>query len=138
MNIIYKINEPVNADQYIELLVKSTLGKRRPIDDRDCIEGMLNNSNLTVSAWDGDTLVGFARSMTDFHYACYLSDLAVDKDYQKLGIGKKLQIITQDNLGPKCKLILVAAPEANSYYEYIGFINNPRCWILARDQKIID
>ena len=67
MNIIYKINEPVNADQYIELLVKSTLGKRRPIDDRDCIEGMLNNSNLTVSAWHGDTLVGFARSMTDFH-----------------------------------------------------------------------
>jgi len=138
LNIIYKINEPVNADQYIELLVKSTLGKRRPIDDRECIKGMLNNSNLTVSAWDGDTLVGFARSMTDFHYACYLSDLAVNKDYQKLGIGKKLQIITQDNLGPKCKLILVAAPEANSYYEHIGFTNNPRSWILGRDQQIKD
>ena len=136
MDIKYKVNEPVNAEQYIELLVKSTLGKRRPIDDRDCIEGMLNNSNLTVSAWDGDVLVGFARSITDFHYACYLSDLAVDKDYQKFGIGKKLQIITQDNLGPKCKLILVAAPDANSYYEHIGFTNNPRCWILGRDQKI--
>jgi len=136
VNIKYKINEHVNADQYIKLLVKSTLGKRRPIDDRNCIEGMLNNSNLTVSAWDGDILVGFARSMTDFHYACYLSDLAVDKEYQKTGIGKKLQMITQDNLGLKCKLILVAASDANSYYEHIGFTNNPRCWILDRDQRI--
>ena len=136
MNIKYKINEPVKAEQFIKLLVKSTLGERRPIDDSVCIEGMLNNSNLTVSAWDGDKLVGFARSMTDFHYACYLSDLAVHKDYQKIGIGKKLQMITQGNLGPKCKLILVAAPDANSYYEHIGFTNNTRCWILGRDQQI--
>ena len=136
MEIAYKINHPISSEQFVELLVNSTLGERRPIDDRVCMEGMLKNSNLMVTAWDGKTLVGIARSMTDFHYACYLSDLAVHKSYQRKGIGKKLQVFTQGQLGPMCKLILIAAPAANTYYEHVGFTNNPRCWILSRDQKI--
>ena len=136
MNIEYKVNVPVSTDQFIELLRESTLGERRPIEDRECMEGMLKFSNLVVSAWDGEKLIGIARSMTDFHYACYLSDLAVDKKYHKSGIGKALQINTQERLGPKCKLILIAAPAANSYYEHIGFTNNQRCWVLERGQSI--
>jgi predicted N-acetyltransferase YhbS len=65
-----------------------------------------------------------------------LSDLAVHREYQDQGIGKQLQIITQKQLGDKCNLILVAAPAAHSYYEHIGFTNNPRCWILARNEEI--
>lgn len=136
MSIEYKINNSISANQFINLLRESTLGERRPIDDRECIEYMVNNSNLVVTAWDGEKPVGIARSMTDFHYACYLSDLAVDKKYQNNGIGKILLAKTQDQLGPKCTLILVAAPAANSYYEHIGFTNNDRCWILGRDQNI--
>ena len=132
----YKINHSISADQFISLLSDSTLGERRPIEDRECIEGMVSNSNLTVSAWDSGKLVGISRCMTDFHYACYLSDLAVSKKYQKLGIGKQLQILTQEQLGPRCKLILISAPAANSYYEHIGFSNNPRCWVLERDANI--
>jgi ribosomal protein S18 acetylase RimI-like enzyme len=136
MTIEYKINAPVSTDQFIELLRQSTLSDRRPIEDRDCMEGMVTNSNLMVSAWADEVLVGIARSVTDFHYACYLSDLAVHKKYQRSGIGKKLQIKTQEQLGPKCKLILIAAPVANSYYDHIGFTNSPRCWILNREEKI--
>ena len=136
MSIEYKINTPVSVDQFIDLLRDSTLGERRPIDDRECMEGMISNSNLVVTAWNEKKLVGIARSMTDFHYSCYLSDLAVSKQYQKSGIGKKLQIITQEQLGPRCKLILVAAPTANSYYEHIGFVNNQGCWILEREKRI--
>jgi predicted N-acetyltransferase YhbS len=136
MNIQYKINAPVSTDQFIELLLESTLGERRPIEDRSCMEGMVKNSNLMVTAWDDGALVGIARSMTDFHYACYLSDLAVHKKYQKKDIGKKLQALTQEQLGPRCKLILLAAPAANSYYEHIGFTNNQRCWVLDREQNI--
>lgn len=136
MSIEYKINVPILTDQFIELLQQSTLGERRPIEDRECMDGMLKNSNLMVTAWYGTNLVGIARSMTDFHYACYLSDLAVHKRYQKRGIGKKLQTITQEKLGPKCKLILIAAPAAHSYYPHIGFINNPRCWVLDREKSI--
>ena len=100
------------------------------------MEGMINNSNLIISAWDENKLIGIARSVTDFHYACYLSDLAVDKQYQKKGIGKKLQIHTQNELGPECKLILIAAPAADTYYEHIGFSRNERCWVLEKNQNI--
>tara|TARA_Y100000815_G_scaffold243514_1_gene241102 strand:+ start:169 stop:477 length:309 start_codon:yes stop_codon:yes gene_type:complete len=94
------------------------------------MEGVVSNSNLVVSAWDGDLLVGIARSVTDFHYACYLSDLAVHQSYQRSGIGKRLQSLTQEQLGPLCKLILIAAPAANSYYGQIGYTHNDRCWVL--------
>jgi len=136
MNIEYKINEPLSVDQFIDLLRGSTLGERRPIDDKACMEGMVENSNLMVTAWHDEKLVGVARSMTDFHYACYISDLAVRKDYQKRGIGKTLQSLTQQQLGPRCKLILIAAPAANAYYEQIGYENNTRCWILPRGREI--
>lgn len=136
MSIEYRVNEAVSVDQFIELLRESTLDERRPIDDRDCMDGMIKNSNILVSAWDGIKLVGIARSMTDFHYACYLSDLAVDKSYQGSGIGKELQLRTQEQLGPRCKLILISAPAANSYYEHIGYVNNSRCWVLERSKGI--
>ncbi len=136
MSIEYKINEPITTDQFVALLKTSTLGNRRPIDDKECIEGMVSNSNLIVSAWHQNKLVGIARSVTDFHYACYLSDLAVSLEHQKAGIGKQLQILTQEQLGPKCKLILIAAPAANEYYEHIGFNHNPRCWVLERESSI--
>lgn len=136
MAIKYKTNTPITTDQFIELLQGSTLGERRPIEDHDCMEGMVNNSNLMVTAWDGDLLVGISRCMTDFHYACYLSDLAVHQDYQKGGVGKQLQTLTQEQLGPKCKLILIAAPDANAYYQQIGFTQSERCWVLNRDESI--
>jgi GNAT superfamily N-acetyltransferase len=87
---MYKVNAPVSTDHFIDLFHESTLGDRRPLGDRACMEGMMKNSNLMVTAWDEEKLVGIARSMTDFHYACYLSDLAVHRDYQKKGIGKRL------------------------------------------------
>lgn len=136
MSIEYKINSPITTDQFIDLLRSTTLGKRRPVDDRECIEGMLNHSNLTISAWDQGKLVGVARSMTDFHFACYLSDLAVDEAYQKQGIGKTLQELTQQQLGPKCKIVLIAAPSAYAYYGQIGYTQNDRCWLLEADQRI--
>jgi len=136
MNIEYKINETITTDQFTNLLINSSLGERRPIEDKKCMEGMISNSNLTVSAWVNDKLIGISRCMTDFHFACYLSDLAVSKDYQKLGIGKQLQVLTQEQLGPKCTLILLAAPAANKYYEHIGFTHNQRCWVLDRDVRI--
>ena len=136
MDISYKVNQSITTDEFIGVLTASNLAERRPVDDRECLNGMLKNSNLLVTAWDEEKLIGIARSMTDFHYACYLSDIAVDKNYQNNSIGRQLQIVTQEQLGPKCKLILIAAPASNSYYEHIGFTNNQRCWVLGRDSSI--
>ncbi len=136
MEISYKVNQAITTDEFIGILTASSLAERRPIDDRQCMAGMIKNSNLIVTAWAGKKLIGIARSMTDFHYACYLSDLAVDKNYKNNGVGKRLQIITQEQPGSSCKLILIAAPASNLYYEHIGFTNNQRCWVLNRDGSI--
>lgn len=138
MDIKYETNSEISVLQFVELLQNCALGERRPLDDSECLAGMLANSNLTVSAWASGQLVGIARSMTDFHYACYLSDLAVHQNYQRLGIGKQLQRLTQQQLGPLCKLILVAAPDADTYYGHVGYSSNPRCWVLDREQPIKD
>lgn len=128
--ITYSYDAPVSALEFIEVLNRSTLGARRPIDDVACVQGMLDHANLFVTARAGNVLVGVARSVTDFHFCCYLSDLAVDEHYQRHGIGKELIRRTQSRLGPKCTLILLSAPAAVDYYPHIGFERHPQAWIL--------
>jgi ribosomal protein S18 acetylase RimI-like enzyme len=129
---MYRVNAAMSAEQFIDVLERSTLARRRPVEDRECIEGMLGNANLTVTAWDGGKLIGVARSVTDFHYACYLSDLAVDVSYQRRGIGRELVLRTLSELGPRCKIRLISAPDAAAYYSRIGFVQNLRCWELSK------
>lgn len=113
------------------MLRRSTLAERRPIGDRTCIEDMLRHANLLCTAWDARTLVGVARSVTDFSYCCYLSDLAVDTAYQHRGLGKELIRLTQSKLGPRCKIVLLAAPKAETYYPKIGFTPHHSAWTLV-------
>lgn len=134
--IYYSNTVLLSPAEFIDLLHRSTLAERRPVDDAEAIAGMLANADLTVTAWDGELLVGVARSVTDFTYCCYLSDLAVDVAYQRQGIGVELIAQTQEQLGPRCNLILLAAPAAADYYGHIGFNHHPRCWILPRDKSI--
>ncbi len=128
----FTTNEAVSAASFRDILLRSTLGERRPVDDTRCLQGMIEHSNLIVTAWDGQLLVGIARSVTDFHYCCYLSDLAVDVAYQRQGIGRQLIQITQDALGPGCKIILLSAPAAVNYYAHLGFERHDQAWVLAR------
>jgi GNAT superfamily N-acetyltransferase len=130
--ICYRDDAKITAKQAMDLYVRSTLGERRPIDSEQTFQDMLDHANLTITAWDEDRLVGIARTLTDFSYVAYLADLAVDEEQQRLGIGKELIAQTQSRLGPKCMIILLAAPKANDYYEHIGFEHNPRAWMLKK------
>ncbi|MGB9098469.1 GNAT family N-acetyltransferase [Erwinia sp.] len=134
VEISYKVNEPISEAQFISLLKETSLGDRRPIAEQDRIADMLKHSNLLVTAWSGDKLVGVARSLTDFSFCCYLSDLAVSETVQKAGLGKKLISVTAAQLHPKCRVILLAAPLAVEYYPKIGFEQHPSAWTLLADQ----
>jgi len=130
--IDYRDNASITALQAIDLYNRSTLGERRPVHNIQTFEAMLKNANLTITAWDGEKLVGIARSLTDFAYVAYLADLAVDQQYQRSGIGKQLIDETKARLGAECMIVLLAAPKANEYYEHIGFEHNPRAWTLKK------
>ena len=117
--IVYKLNAAISAEELSQLFKSS--GIRRPADDLPRLEKMINNADLTFTAWDGEKLVGVARAITDFSYCCYLSDLAVDQDYQKCGIGKQLVRLLQEEIGEEVTLVLLASPIAMDYYPQIGF-----------------
>ncbi|NVK86749.1 MAG: GNAT family N-acetyltransferase [Gammaproteobacteria bacterium] len=136
MSISYFHDKTISSQQFIDLLKRSTLAERRPVDKADVIAGMLANADILITAWQGEQLVGVARSVSDFTYCCYLSDLAVDQNYQHLGIGKTLQQETLSRIGAQCTLILLAAPKAHDYYKKIGFSAHPRCWVLAPGEKL--
>ncbi len=134
MNIAYSSTLKISVDQAIDLYIRSTLGERRPIHNRHAFENMFRHANLIISAWDGDKLIGISRSLTDFSYVAYLSDLAVDALYQKQGIGKQLIENTKLQLEPECMLVLLAAPKAREYYGPLGFEQHPSAWTLKKSQ----
>ena len=127
--IEYQIENDLLVEEFRSVLIRSTLGERRPIDEAERLEAMLENANLIVTARDGNKLVGVARSLTDFQYCTYLSDLAVDQDYQRQGIGKELIRHTKLETS-KAKLILLAAPAAIPYYPKIGMTQYEYCYYL--------
>jgi len=131
-NITYSCNRKITAEQFIDLLKRSTLNERRPVHDRSRIELMLANASILVTAWDGQTLVGVSRALSDFGFACYLSDLAVDQRYQRQGIGKELVRLTNETTGENTGVILLAAPAAVDYYPKIGMEQFPHCFIIKR------
>lgn len=133
--IEYHLGNNVDLDVMIELYRESTLGARRPIDDRACMAAMLSNANLVVTAWDDDLLVGIARSLTDFVYATYLSDLAVRVSHQKQGVGRGLVQHTRGEV-PETSIILLAAPAAVGYYPKIGFTRHESAWVLRPGEEL--
>lgn len=133
--ITYRTGNELDLDAVIELYRASTLGERRPIDDRERMARMLGNANLVVSAWEGELLVGIARSVSDFAYCTYLSDLAVRQSHQRMGIGKELIRRTQ-GLGGQAAVILLSAPAAEPYYPHIGMTKHPSAWVLKEGEKL--
>jgi len=134
--ISYRLGNQLNLTRVIELYAASSLGERRPIADRRRMAGMLRHANLVITAWDDRLLVGIARSLTDFVYATYLSDLAVRESHQRQGIGKQLIRETRRAGGVQTSIILLAAPQAVEYYGHIGFEAHSSAWILRPEMTL--
>jgi GNAT superfamily N-acetyltransferase len=131
MQIVYESARAISPAEFVDVLKRSTLAERRPVDDVETMAAMVKHANLICTAWAGEKLVGVARSLTDFAYCCYLADLAVDATYQRQGIGRRLIELTKGRLGPAAKIILLAAPKAVDYYPHIGMVRHNSAWLSA-------
>ncbi len=131
-SITYQCDAKINAVDYIDLLQRSTLAERRPVNDAERIQRMLDHADVIVTAWADQKLVGVSRAITDFSYSCYLSDLAVVEQFQHRGIGKELVRLTHETSGPETQLILLAAPKATNYYPKIGMKQFSHCFVSDR------
>jgi predicted N-acetyltransferase YhbS len=127
--IEYKIENDLSVDEFRRVLISSTLGARRPVNDDERLRKMLEHGNLIITARDNGRLIGVSRSLSDFAFCTYLSDLAVDQEYQKQGVGRELIRLTKLS-APQAKLILLSAPAAISYYPKIGMKQFEYCYYL--------
>ncbi len=134
--ITYRTGNDLDLDAVHDLYRASTLGERRPIDDRAILADMIRHANLVVTAWENDLLVGLSRSLTDFTYVAYLADLAVRDTHQKLGIGHELNARTRAAMGPRSMIVLLAAPAAVDYYPKLGFTQHGSAWVLRADDEL--
>ena len=132
MEVAYQLEPDLAPEEFIDLLVRSTLAERRPVGDLETIRSMLRHADLIVTARVDALLVGVSRALTDYSYCTYLSDLAVDEAYQKRGIGRELIRRTHEAAGLKTTLILLSAPAAREYYPHIGMQRHDSCWIIPR------
>ena len=127
--VTYRAEPELSCEEFIDVLQRSTLAARRPVDDRARIQGMLDHADVIIAARVGGALVGVARAITDHSYCTYLSDLAVDAKFQRQGIGRELLRRAHLEAGPETTLILLAAPQAVDYYPHIGMSQHPSCWL---------
>lgn len=131
LSLRYAVEPELTTAEFIDVLRRSTLAERRPVDEPATIAGMLAHADIIVTArTDSGLLVGVSRAITDFHYSTYLSDLAVDQAYQRKGIGRKLICRTHEAAGLATRLILLSAPAARDYYPHIGLRNHDSCWVI--------
>jgi ribosomal protein S18 acetylase RimI-like enzyme len=129
VTITYALEPRLVGDEFIDVLVRSTLAERRPVTDRARIEQMLRNADIIVTARADGLLVGVSRAISDFAYSTYLSDLAVDAAFQRRGIGRELIRRTREASG-RAYLTLLAAPKAETYYPHIGMKKHESCWVI--------
>jgi predicted N-acetyltransferase YhbS len=129
MNVTYQLEPDLSPDEFIDVLVRSTLAERRPIEDHDTMRAMLQHADVIATARLDGLLVGISRAITDFTFCTYLSDLAVDEKYQRQGIGRELIRRTHEAAGLHTTLILLAAPKAQTYYPHVGMTRHESCWI---------
>ena len=133
--VVYKIENDLDPEEFTDVLRRSGLAARRPVDEPDRIRAMVENANLTISARDSSgRLIGAARSLTDFAYCCYLSDLAVDVAWQRRGIGRELIRRTREAAGPGASVLLLSAPDAMDYYRRIGMAKIENGFAIARER----
>ncbi|WP_425395727.1 GNAT family N-acetyltransferase [Aeoliella sp.] len=129
MEITYAVESELTVDEFIDVLHRSTLAERRPVDDAARVAKMLEHADLIVTARNAEgILVGVSRAITDYSYCTYLSDLAVDQAHQQRGIGRRLVQETHQRAGLATTLILLSAPQAASYYPHIGMEKHDSCW----------
>lgn len=135
-NLKFAVEPDLNVSEFIDVLRRSSLAERRPVDDHAAMEGMLRKASLIVTARHHQLLIGVSRALTDFNFCTYLSDLAVDRQFQRQGVGRQLIRLTHLHAGLHTTLILLAAPAARDYYPHIGMQRHDSCWIIPKSETV--
>jgi ribosomal protein S18 acetylase RimI-like enzyme len=133
--IVFAREPDLSLEEFRRVLLESGLGATRPLDDLPRLQRMLAQADLVLTARrERGELLGVARCLTDFAWIAYLSELAVSRHAQGLGIGKQLFEAVRKELGPRVTLVLASMPDAVGFYEKIGMPRMPDAFHFRRQQ----
>ena len=135
MSIAYAQEQDLPAADYISVVGATIMRDRRPIGNPKRVERMLRGSNLIVTARENGDIIGVLRAISDGEWVCYVSDLAVRDGHQRQGIGKALLDTCKAILGPGMVMVLVAYPEAETFYRRLGMGESTAFYV---DREISD
>jgi GNAT superfamily N-acetyltransferase len=131
MKICY---EKPKAEDYVSLRIRSGMGNK----DLKRSQIAINNSLFTVSLYDAEKLVGFGRIVGDGGITYIVSDIMVDKDYQRQGYGdqimKAINHYLEENTFEDSYVCLIANSPADKLYSKYQFEYLPsnKCGMLRR------
>ena len=123
MEIIIK-EERVTASEYIDFLKRTDLGSQYPKERFESrIEKLVKNVSISLTARNEEgLLVGALFGVTDFAYWLYVTDLGVDRAYERQGIGSRLMKMAHEVAGGEkdIAVYLIANENAVPFYEKLG------------------
>jgi ribosomal protein S18 acetylase RimI-like enzyme len=121
----YSDSETLTYEEYVGFLRRSDLGSQYPKQNFEArICRLLSNTDICITARTPEgLLVGICFGVTDFAYFLFLTDLAVDRDYVKQGIGKELLSRMHQKAGGEDDITVttISNDAAIGFYEACGF-----------------
>ena len=117
-------SEKLTAEEYIDFLKRTGLGAQYPKERfAERIPRLLENASISLAARnDENRLIGVLLGLTDFAYWLYVTDLGVDRDYERQGIGRSLMKQAHELAGGEkdIAVYLIANEDAVPFYEKLG------------------
>ena len=117
-------SEKLTAEEYIDFLKRTDLGSQYPKERfAERVHRLLENASISLAARnDENRLIGVLLGLTDFAYWLYVTDLGVDRDYERQGIGRSLMKRAHELAGGEkdIAVYLIANEDAVPFYEKLG------------------
>ena len=117
-------SERLTAEEYIDFLKRTDLGSQYPKERfAERIPRLLENASISLAARNEENcIVGVLLGLTDFAYWLYVTDLGVDRNYERQGIGRSLMKQAHETAGGEkdIAVYLIANEHAIPFYEKLG------------------
>lgn len=128
--------ERLTAAEYVEFLTRTDLGSQYPKERfRPRIAKLVKNASISLVARNDERkIVGVCFAITDFAYWMFITDLGVDRDYERRGIGRRLMEQALEVAGGEKDIIVYTLPNENAvgFYEKFGMSKSSEVMELNR------
>jgi len=126
---MYHTNKKVDYDKLQTLF--NQVGWNDKTSDINRLKAMVENSQIVVTAWDEEIIIGFARGTTDYVFNGQINNVVVDSKYRRKGIGKVLINKILDN-SKQVTYMLRGSIRNEEFYRSLGFEDGPISLVYKR------